>query len=180
MAHQLYHLAQLNLGRLLAPMDDPRIHDFANGLDVINALAEMSEGFVWRLQDDESGDATSIQAFDDELIIVNMSVWDSLDALKDFVYSSRHVEFLRRRREWFEKFQSAYMVLWWIPASHTPTIDEAKERLAWLNEHGETAFAFTFKNPFSVAELAQMQHTQLHQTMLTGCLPPFPMAEPVS
>lgn len=185
MAHQIYHLAQLNIGRLLAPMGDPRIQDFANGIAGINALAEMSEGFVWRLKDEDTGggadNATSIQAFDDELIIVNMSVWESLDALKDFAYGTRHAEFLRRRREWFTKFESAYVVCWWIPAGHTPSIDEAKERLAWLNTHGQSAFAFTFKKPFTAAEAAQMQHQaqsqKLHETMLTGCLPPFPIAQ---
>lgn len=129
-------------------MDDPRTLDFANGLDNINAIAETSDGFVWRLKDDDGGNnATSIHAYDDDLMIVNMSVWRTVEDLHSFVYRSQHTDFLKRRKEWFSVFESAYYVLWWIPAGHTPTIDEAKERLEYFNNYGESEVAFSFKIP---------------------------------
>lgn len=140
-------VAQLNIGRLIAPIDDPAIRDFVEGLDPINALADAAPGFVWRLQTEE-GDATSIQAFDDESILVNMSVWADIDSLRAYVYKSQHVDFLRRRKEWFEKFEGVFVVLWWIPAGHIPTVEEAKERLAYLHKNGETPYAFTFRKSF--------------------------------
>jgi hypothetical protein len=142
-----WQLAELNIARLRAPMDDPATKDFADGLDEINALADSSPGFVWRMQT-EDGNATSIQAFEDELVITNMSVWESIEALGDYVYRSGHVSFLRRKREWFSKYGSAYMVLWWVPAGIRPTIGEALERLALLDREGPTRRAFTFGKPF--------------------------------
>jgi hypothetical protein len=142
-----FQLAQVNIGRLLAPVDSPLIADFMAALDPINALADASPGFVWRLQTAE-GNATSIHSFDDEMIISNMSVWESIEALRAFTYTSAHTGVMRRRREWFEVYESAYMALWWVPAGHRPTIEEAKERLAALDRDGPTAFAFTFRTPF--------------------------------
>lgn len=113
----------------------------------MNALADGSPGFVWRLQTDE-GDATSIRAYDDELMIVNMSVWESVDALWGFVYSGDHLAVMRRRREWFERFDTQILVLWWVPAGHVPTVDEAKERLEHLRAEGPSERAFTFKQRF--------------------------------
>jgi len=141
------HLAQLNVGRLRAPIDDPRIDDFRNNLEPVNALAEASPGYVWRLQD-ESGDATSIKAFDDDLMILNLTVWESVDALADFTYRTGHVEFLRRRREWFEVPVDAIVCLWWIPAGTLPTVDDAIARLEHLRAHGPTPTAFTFRTRF--------------------------------
>jgi hypothetical protein len=142
------HLAQINIGRSLAPLDTPQLADFMANLDPINAIAEASPGFVWRLKTD-AGNATDIKPFaDDELLIVNMSVWESPDALRAFVFQPGHLDFVKRRKEWFEKFPTAYMALWWIPEGHTPTIDEAKERLASLDQHGDTEFAFTFRKLF--------------------------------
>lgn len=141
------HLAQLNVGRLRAPIDDPMIDDFRTNLEPINALAEASPGFVWRLQD-ESGDATAIKVFDHELDIINLTVWESIDALADFTYRSDHTEFLRRRREWFERPTEAITCLWWIPAGVTPTPQDAVARLEHLREHGPTARAFTFRHRF--------------------------------
>jgi uncharacterized protein DUF3291 len=141
------HLAQLNIGRLRAPMDDPIIDDFRTNLAPINALAESSPGYVWRLQDD-SGDATSIKPFEDDLEIINLTVWESIDALADFTYRSGHVEFLRRRREFFEAPTAPILCLWWIPEGTIPTIDEAIERLAHLRAHGPTPRAFTFRHRF--------------------------------
>lgn len=145
------HLAQLNVGRLRAPMDDPLIDDFRVNLEPINALAEASPGFVWRLQD-ESGDATSIKPFGDELEIVNLTVWESVEALADFVYRTGHVEFLRRRREWFEGPTQPIMCLWWIPEGTVPSVDDAIERLEHLRAHGPTPSAFTFRTRFEPGE----------------------------
>jgi len=142
------HLAQLNVGRLRAPIDDPLIDDFRNNLEPVNALAEASPGYVWRLQD-ESGDATSIKAFDDDLEILNLTVWESIDALADFAYRSGHVELLRRRREWFEAPTQPIMCLWWIPEGTIPTVDDAIARLEHLRRHGPTATSFTFRTRFA-------------------------------
>jgi heme-degrading monooxygenase HmoA len=142
-----FHLAQINIGRLLAPLDDPLIADFVAQLDEINALAERSPGFVWRLQTQE-GNATDLRPYEDDRIIVNMSVWESIEQLKDYVYRSAHTEALKRRREWFEKFDGTFLALWWVEAGHLPTIEEAKQRLNHLHKHGESEFAFSFKNPF--------------------------------
>jgi hypothetical protein len=115
-------------------------------LDPINAVADEAPGFVWRLQT-EDGNATAIRAFGDDRLIVNMSVWESIDHLADFVYRSAHVEVMRRRREWFERIR-LFMTLWWVPAGHLPKVAEAEERLEHLRAHGPTPFAFTFKSRF--------------------------------
>lgn len=141
------HLAQLNVGRLRAPMDDPAIDDFRLNLDPVKALAEASPGYVWRLQDD-SGNATGIKAFDDDLAIVNLTVWESIDALADFTYRSGHVEFLRRRREFFEAPDQPILCLWWIPEGTIPTVQEAIARLEHLRSNGPTPTAFTFRHRF--------------------------------
>ena len=144
-----WHLAQLNVGRLRAPIDDPIIAEFKGALDAINALADRSPGFVWRLQTAE-GNATALHPIDDdELIAINMSVWESIEALGDYVYRSDHTAFLRRRREWFERYGTAYLVLWWVPAGHIPSIDEALARLDELERNGPTEKAFTFARRFA-------------------------------
>jgi len=140
-----WHIAQLNVGRAVAPPGSPELADFMAALDRINALAESSPGFVWRLQS-ASGNATDILVSDDPQSLVNMSVWSSLESLFAFVYRSGHTEVMKRRREWFEKPMEAYQVLWWIPAGHIPSIDEALERLAQLRREGPTPRAFTFSN----------------------------------
>jgi hypothetical protein len=143
----VFHLAQLNIGRLRAPLDDPSMAGFKNQLDPINAIADASPGFVWRLQT-EDGNATSIRPFpDDERMAVNMSVWESLEALTQFVYKSAHAGPLRDRKLWFEPMDGPFQVLWWIPAGHIPTIDEAIAKLDHLKRHGPTADAFTFAAP---------------------------------
>ena len=148
-----YHLAQFNLARAVAPLDDPKLAPFMARLDEINALAEASPGFVWRLQSD-SGNATDIRAFDDPNMLVNMSVWTSAEALFDYVYRSGHAKVMARRGEWFERMSGPYTVLWWIPAGHHPTVEEANERLDHLNRHGPTPEAFTFKQRFPAPQLA--------------------------
>jgi hypothetical protein len=141
----------MNVGRLLAPTDSPVVEGFMNALAEINALAERSPGFVWRLQSD-SGNATDILTSDDPLFIVNMSVWESLDTLRDYVYKTAHVEYLRRRREWFEKAVEMHLALWWIPAGEVPSIEDGLRRIAVIREHGPTAQAFTFAQAFPAPE----------------------------
>lgn len=146
-----YHLAQVNIARMKAPLESPVLAGFVARLAEINALADRSLGFVWRLQT-PSGDATYLRPYDDDRILFNMSVWESVEALKHYVYKTAHVELLRQRNDWFEHFSGAYAALWWVPAGHIPGIDEAKKRLAHLDEHGPTQFAFTFKKIFEPDE----------------------------
>jgi Domain of unknown function (DUF3291) len=142
-----YRVAQLNIGRLQAPLDSPQLAAFVEALDPVNALADGAPGFVWRLQT-EDGDATAIRAFDDDMLLVNMSVWESVEALAEFVYRSDHRAILRRRREFFHPMAEAFTVLWWVPAGHVPTVDEAKDRLERLRRDGPTPAAFTFRSRF--------------------------------
>jgi hypothetical protein len=142
-----YHIAQVNIGRIKGPLEDPVMAGFVARLDEINALADASPGFVWRLQT-SAGNATYFRPYDDDRLLLNMSVWENIDALKFYVYNTAHAELLRQRAAWFEKFSGAYTALWWVPAGHIPGIDEAKKRLARLDAHGPTQFAFTFKTIF--------------------------------
>jgi hypothetical protein len=142
-----WHIAQLNVGTTVAPLDSPELADFVAALDGINTLAEASPGFVWRLKSD-SGNATDIRVGDDPNFIVNMSVWESVEALFGFVYRSVHTQVMGRRRDWFAKPDQAHQVLWWVPAGHHPSVEEALARLDHLRRHGSTAHAFTFKERF--------------------------------
>jgi len=146
-----FHVAQVNIGRIVGPIDSPVMAEFVARLDEINALAERSPGFVWRLKT-EDGDATAIRPYDDDMIIVNMSVWESAAALHDYVYRSEHVEVMRRRREWFSRMTDAFMALWWVPAGHLPTVAEAVARLERLRTDGPTPHAFTFRQQFPPPE----------------------------
>ena len=141
----MLHIAQVNIARMKAPLEDPVMAGFVARLEEINALADRSAGFVWRLQT-EKGDATYLRPYDDERILFNLSVWENIDALKQYVYRTAHAELLRDRRSWFEHFDGSYVALWWVPAGHIPTIEEAKERLAHLEQHGPSDVAFTFKS----------------------------------
>ncbi|MCE2660522.1 MAG: DUF3291 domain-containing protein [Rubrivivax sp.] len=141
-----HELAQLNIAVMKQPLDSPEMADFVANLDRINALAEASPGFVWRLQTDE-GDATAVRPLGD-LTLVNVSVWTDVAALRDYVYQSAHVEILRRRKEWFDRVQEATTVLWWVPAGHRPDVHEAVERLERLRRDGPSPAAFNFANPF--------------------------------
>jgi hypothetical protein len=138
------HLAQINVGRLLHPIDDPRIAEFVNNLDRVNALAEQSPGFIWRLKDD-SGNATQISAYEDPSIIVNMSVWESPETLYEFAYKTVHRSFVQRRKEWFQLFGAQYLALWWIVGGHVPEVGEGQRRLAHLERFGPTAWSFNFR-----------------------------------
>lgn len=151
-----YQLAEINIARMLDEIDSPLMHEFAANLERINALSEQSPGFVWRLKTDE-GDATSIRVFDDRYLIVNMSVWESIDALREFTYYSAHTDYFRRRREWFEKLETPAVVLWWVRAGHIPTTDEAKAKLEYLAQYGATPQGFTFRERFTVEEWLQQE-----------------------
>lgn len=148
-----WHLAQINVGTLVAPRGDPRVEPFFAALDRVNALADASPGFVWRLQT-EAGNATDILPTADPLFIVNMSVWSDADALFDFVYRSGHAPEMARRREYFARFAGAYQALWWVPAGRVPNVDEGLSRLWRLDRHGPTPQAFTFKARFPAPGLA--------------------------
>jgi hypothetical protein len=139
------HLAQLNVARPRAAMDDPQMADFASALEPVNQLAEAAPGFVWRLTDGFGADATSIRIAGGQ-IMVNLSVWESRDALWNFAYRSLHMDYLRRRREWFHQMAELYQVLWWVPAGHHPTVTEAEDRLQTLRSQGPGPAAFTFRN----------------------------------
>jgi len=128
-------------------MSDPIMAGFVAQLDTINALADQAPGFVWRLQT-ESGNATTIRVFDDERIIVNLTTWESIDALFAFAFKSAHTQVMSHRKEWFDRMDAPYLALWWIPAGHIPTVGEAKARLEHLQLHGPTPYAFHFKTRF--------------------------------
>ena len=142
-----YQLAQLNIARFRLPQEDPVNADFVNNLDRVNAIADQQPGFVWRLVG-EGNNALDIQAFDDLHIASNLSVWNDVESLEAFVFSSEaHRDILRRRREWFDKLEF-YLVLWWVSAGHRPDLDEAKGRLECLQKNGPTAEAFTFRDRY--------------------------------
>lgn len=134
---------------MLAPIEDPIMADFVNNLDKINNLAEQSPGFVWRLKGEEDN-ATAIRVFEDEMLIINMSVWKTMDNLFQFTYKSDHVEIFSRRKEWFTRVKEMHMAFWYVPIHHIPTSEEAKQRLSYINKYGETPYAFTFKNKFTI------------------------------
>ena len=142
-----YHIAQLNIARAVDEMDSEVMGGFVSRLEEINALADRSPGFVWRLQSEE-GDATALRVFEDPLMLVNMSVWRSIEELKEFVYRSAHVELIRDREAWFEKLGTAHQVLWWVPEGHVPSVEEAKAKLELIRENGPSPEAFTFGKHF--------------------------------
>ena len=152
-----FQLAQLNIARLLAPVDSPQLAEFVARLAEINALADAAPGFVWRFQT-EDGDATALRPYDDDEIIINYSVWESPEALRAYVYQGSHAEVMKRRREWFSRMSQPYMVLWWVPAGHRPTMTEAKERLELLRQEGPTREAFSFRQIFPAPD-ASMDET---------------------
>jgi Domain of unknown function (DUF3291) len=154
---QGYHLAQFNLARAKAPLDDPRMRGFVEQLRPINELADRDPGHVWRLHT-ETGDATGIRPYpEDPSLLLTLSVWMSIDALVDFTYRGPHANVMRDRAEWFSAIEEHYIVLWFIPAGTLPSLDEAKERLAYLRAHGLTPHAFTFKKRFSTEEAEEYE-----------------------
>ncbi len=143
-----HHLAQINIGRFRLPPENPANADFMSALDGVNTIAESSPGFIWRLKGEGSNNATDIRAFDDPMMALNMSVWESVEQLAAFAYRNMdHRSIMRRRREWFEE-TPVYMALWWVPAGHIPTPEEGREKLELLARLGPTPAAFTFRQPF--------------------------------
>ncbi|WP_205743153.1 DUF3291 domain-containing protein [Halioglobus maricola] len=141
------HLAQINIAHSRDTRDSETMKGFMDRLDEINSVADRFPGFVWRLQTEE-GDATAIQAFDDPLLLVNVSVWDGLDSLKAFVYKSLHVELIQDRDAWFEKVRQPHQALWWVPEGHLPSVEEGREKLEYLQANGPSEVAFTFAKSF--------------------------------
>jgi hypothetical protein len=141
-----YELAQLNIARMKEPLESPTMADFVANLERINALAESSPGFVWRLQTEE-GDATALRPLGDDTL-VNVSIWRDVESLNKYVYESAHVEIMRRRKEWFDRMSEAHMVLWWVPQGHRPSVVQALERLQLLRTQGPSPDAFTFRHAF--------------------------------
>lgn len=160
----MYELAQVNVGRLLAPLTSPELADFVALLEPVNAVADGSEGFAWRLQT-EDGDATAMRVFDDDWLIVNLSTWTTVDALLAYVYGPMHKMVLRRRREWFERVAEAMTALWWVPTGHRPTVREAELRLVQLRTHGPTPEAFTLRDTYPPPD----QPPVLEARDLVGC-----------
>ncbi|WP_406610173.1 DUF3291 domain-containing protein [Agarivorans sp. JK6] len=147
-------LAQLNIATAKDDLDSPLLKDFVDNLDPINAIADASEGFIWRLKDD-TGNATDVQAFDNPRMIVNLSVWESLASLQHFMFKTHHIDIMKRRAEWFDKSPLATYVLWWVEDGHVPSTVEALQRLELLRQHGDTAQAFSFKKTFSAEDALQ-------------------------
>lgn len=154
----MHHLAQVNIARMKYPLDSADMASFVARLDEINALADAAPGFVWRFQTDE-GNATYLRPYDDDRILFNLSVWESAEALKDYVYRSAHKELLRDRRSWFEPFEGSMLAMWWVPAGHIPSVDEAKQRLAHLEAHGPSSHAFTFRALHEMPSGVQHAHS---------------------
>lgn len=143
-----FHLAQVNVGRILAPLGSPQLADFVAHLPEINALADRAPGFVWRMVDDDGADSTGLRPKnEDDLFLINCSVWESVEALRDYTYRSEHLKVLARRREWFERLADFHHALWWVPAGHRPGVDEAMDRIALIRDNGEGPAAFTFRAP---------------------------------
>jgi hypothetical protein len=138
-----HHIAQINVARAIAPLDDPQLAGFVSQLAEINALADRSPGFVWRLQT-PAGDATSVRAYDDPQIIVNLSVWESVETLHAYVYRSAHAGVLRDRKRWFGKWSGPYYAIWQVEPGQRPTVEEGKARLEYLAAHGPSEHAFWF------------------------------------
>ena len=142
-----FQLAQVNVARAKADMESELMRGFVSRLDEINALADRADGFIWRLKED-SGSATAIRVFDDPLLLINMSVWADLEALKNYVYKSLHVELIKDREAWFNKMGESHQALWWIPAGHIPSTEEARKKLEYIRKHGPSAQAFNFAKPY--------------------------------
>jgi hypothetical protein len=145
-----FHLAQVNIAKRLAPMDDPIMQGFMSNLDRINAIADTSEGFIWRMQDEDKDEGALV--FHDDSLLINMSVWVNLDALFNYTYHSDHIEIFNRKKEWFSKMKMMHMAFWYVPIGYQPTFEDAKNRLEYLNKYGDTPYAFTFKNKFTISD----------------------------
>ncbi|NNC49358.1 MAG: DUF3291 domain-containing protein [Flaviramulus sp.] len=151
-----YNLAQVNIAKRLAPMDDPIMRDFVNNLDKINTIADVSDGFVWRMKDEDKEEGALV--FKDDTLLINISVWENLESLFNFTYNSGHIEVLKRKKEWFGKMKMMHMAFWYVENDVQPTFQDAKNRIDYLNAHGSTPYAFTFKKQFSVSDFLNYNH----------------------
>ncbi len=143
-----YQIAEINVARMKGVhINDPIMKEFVDNLDHVNGIAEKSEGFIWRLKD-ENNDATSFNPYNDEQIIINVSVWETIEALETFVYKTFHTDFLKRRKEWFNSYGKVATALWWIPQGEFPTVEEAVAKLDYLQKNGATPVVFNFRNKF--------------------------------
>ena len=143
-----YHIAEINVARMKGVnIDDPIMNEFVENLESVNNLAESSEGFVWRLKD-ENNDATSFNPYKDEQIIINVSVWESIESLENFVFKTFHSDFLRRRKEWFKSYGKIHTAMWWVPKGNYPTVQEAVDKLDYLQKNGSSEIVFDYKNKF--------------------------------
>ena len=148
-----YHLAEINIAKMKGvDINDPIMKEFTDNLDLINTLAENSDGFVWRLKDD-SYNATNLNPYNDEQIIVNVSVWENIETLEHYMYKTFHSDFLKRRKEWFLKFGKAHTAMWWIPKGDIPTLEEAVEKLDYLQKNGVSELVFDLRNKFPAPKL---------------------------
>jgi hypothetical protein len=155
--HQMpYQLAQINIAKLLEPIDSPLLEDFVADLARINSIAENSEGFIWRLKDDVTANATSFNPFNDDSLIVNMSVWKDIEALKNFTYKSGHIEVFMKRAKWFERMTEAHMALWWIEEGNFPTAENGRDKLLELRANGESESVFSFRKVFDQPDLRNL------------------------
>jgi len=154
-----FYLAQINIAKMKAPIDSPLMAEFVENLDTINSLAENSNGFIWRLKD-ESNNASSIKIYDDEFLIVNMSVWENAESLLHFVYQSDHVEIFKKRRKWFEQMKEMHMALWYTSTDTLPSVTDAIERLDFLRLNGETPFSFTFKSKYTMEDAIKFKTSE--------------------
>jgi heme-degrading monooxygenase HmoA len=157
-----FHIAQVNISRPLEPLESELLREFVEALDWVNAAADASPGFVWRLQT-EDGNATAVRVLGDDRLIVNVSVWESLEALRAFVYAQpAHLAVMKRRREWFERTES-HLALWWVPAGHIPSVAEAEQRVTLLGALGPTPDAFTFRRHFPAPDAGHEGATDDHR-----------------
>jgi hypothetical protein len=144
-----YHIAEINIAKMKGvDINDPIMKEFMENLDRVNEIAESSEGFVWRLKD-ESNNATNLNPYEDEQILINVSVWGSIEQLENFMYKTFHSDFLKRRKEWFLAYGTAHTAMWWVPAGHLPSLQEAVDKLEYLQKHGASLESFDFRNKFA-------------------------------
>lgn len=145
----MFYLAQANIARFNAPLTDPSMKEFVDFLEPVNAFAEESKGFIWRLKDDEGRSASFLESpFEDEMIAINSSVWEDLESFKIFVYSSVHSYFLKNKKKWFDASKPSQFIMWWIPAGEIPTLELIKEKLEFHKEHGDTPNVFSMRSLF--------------------------------
>ena len=146
------YIAQVNIAKMKDTMESELMSDFVGALEEVNALAESASGFKWRLKGDDDN-AMAIRVFEDNFLIINMSVWEDVESLKSFVYSGRHIDVYRKKKKWFHSMSDHHMAMWFIEKDHIPTPEEAKEKLSYMNENGESIHAFTFKGKYSYSDL---------------------------